>query len=851
MPAPARLPARRLSSAAGRVALAVIGLAVAGAAVLAVMPARIVHRPAGAADPVIRPGFPDLEAEAWYPEPLDISITTLSDTPVDVALPVLPYGLRFPEQWVERDGWSLANERLGANVAGSTLRMQGLYSSVELWILAFGSPAPVVIDVNGEAVEVDAAAQRGEPAVFTVASGRPVAAFEQRFAFRPVATGVAAGTCSDYTAYLARITIEHGTVCAGDAGGTIRVGVASTLRAAGGAAADAAFIVVAVLAALAWSGWVGYGALVLLRARRNALYDAATLLAGTSLLFAVLGLVNYVVPVRWAVLPLLVAGTALALAGTRRARPSRLVAPAPVAAGVLAVAAGAGLFALSGGQGIGLLQTDVYEYQRLTQLFWSEGALPSGSDFGSGLRLLDTSARSLFYGVANLSPPESTLAVHLVSMALAAAGLAALIGWFRRPAPAVVGGLAGAFGGVAVAGFVEGYLSRSFLTWFLIAGWSVATLGLVDTEHRRSRLLAAGAGLGVAAAIVPMYLVPVLAFGLVLLGAGPSLRDRLRPVWPLAVPMMVLGIPNLYWLRRVDVSARYAEGVSEVGRTFVLPFYDEPTIVTAMAGLEPIHANPASFLGVQSRSWLPQLSADYFSFLGDHAAWLAVVVVLVAVAVVAWRAGSAELAPVVRVIRYTWAFMLGGLAVILPFWSTQSYFILMYGWTLAPLLYATVVVRTFAAPVPARRMLVALGSLLIAVNVVSAAAEAGRWYESPVSPLDTRWRYDVGPTLADFTVWASDAEPGTYRIEVQRSDVLQTDDGRAIANQVDQILTDLGFSCDGCQYAPETNALLFDMRFATVGVASAETSRYAVVLGGRTCAGRTAFTAPYLIVCES
>jgi hypothetical protein len=827
-----------------RVALA---LALLGAltVIVAVLPIRIESIPAGAVTPSLVSGALADENAAWRAEDVMLRITTTEDGPVSLMRPQQPYGFAVPAEWFDVDGWQPTADATGfaTDVAGASLTLSGQFSALELLFWTGPDSPPIDIEVNGVVTTLDLASSTPSTAPFHVVSGAPIETKSQRFGFSPISARAPTDGCAEATVFVVRAPISTVEACDG---APIGAGSAELLGWIARILGRAAITLALVLAALAVFSLIGYAVLHRVGARPPAVFGVTAALTGTAVVLAAVGVLNYVAPVR--VLVVLVLGAALAASvDVYRHRPQRWSEGMPFTAALAVSTVVCIAFAFTDRTGVGLLQTDIYEYQRLAQLFWGEGAIPSDSDFGNGMRLIDSSARSLFYGTTGGRATVALLVLHAVGLALMAAATAALVGT-RRPRAAVWVAVVSAFGGAMTSLFVEGFLSRSFMATFLVAGWCAAAsvvAGEDDEGDRRGRLISAGASLGIAAAIVPMYILPALAPAALLIAPLGRARQRVQPVLPLIGAFLAVALPNLFWMRKPDVAAEYASGVNELGKNIVLPFHGRPTMFNALTGIEAVHVNPLSLMGTTSNA-LPVFVTDYLEFLSEHALAVACLTAVVIMALVVWRPPSDTDDPLVRCIRWTWALLVGSFVAFLPLWSTQSYFVLMYLWTVAPLGLVALLVRATAARGATARVLVAAATGLALCNTIVTGVEMSRWAELPRSTFDTRWRFDVGPELASVRRWINSTEPGSYVMRVAESQVFLTDDGRVLANLVDQELVAAGFECLNCERARPSRSLVLPPSDPT----AADASRYEIVVGSRTCSERAVHSTEHLAICE-
>jgi hypothetical protein len=818
---------------------AVIGL-------VALLPVRIVTTSVVSEVPTLQPGSVFEQTQAWHPSLVDLRVRTTAPGTISLLRPREPFGLSMPTEWIETSGWLLNSDATAYTADGpnAELSLLGEFSTLDLTFETSPNSPVVEVMINGHASLVDPAIGGSGVLAYHIVSGEIIETKSQRFLFSSISTNTPED-CFRSEFYLVRTQVALQDACDG---ARISVSAVTILGLLGQAAISSFAPLLAILVFLSLSSLLGYAILRRISATPNAVFGVSSALAGASLIFAVLGFLNYFLPVR-VLLPVVVIATVGAIVDIVRQRPPAWFEKGPVTAAAMVSALVVVGFALTGGTGIGLLQTDIYEYQRLAQLFWNEGAISSGSDFGNGMRLIDSTARSLIHG-ATFEGAASLLVVHGIGLALVGGATARVVA-VRRPRLAVPAGLIAAFGGAMMSLFIEGFLSRSFMATFLVAGWCAAGTAIAMPERSRGEhralLIAAGCAFGVAAAIVPMYLIPALVPAVLLVGAQGGLRQRLKPVLPLALSMALVSLPNLLWLRKPDVAAKYAANVNEIGKITVVPFHGRPTMFNMLLGAESAHVNPLSLMGVESTS-LPAFVTTYLQYLNSNALLVASVIAIMLLGLFAWLPRSDAPEPMVRYCRSTWLALLLGFLLFLPLWSTQSYFVLMYLWTVAPLALVTILVRGAAARGSSGKAIIVVASILVLSNVVIGSVEMSRWAELPRSGFDTRWRFDVGPELSELREWSQATEPGTYAIRAMSSQLFLSDDGRVLANLVDQELINSDFDCIDCQRQQQTRSLVIPQIVSEP--AASDIADYTVLLGGGHCAGETQLSTDRLSICK-
>ena len=753
--------------------------------------------------------------------------------------------------------------RLSANESGSWIVMSGSYSSVGLRFVTGPQAGEVAISVNDGPVttlllESEIVTER---AVAINASSYDVAATrfmwqQQRIRFASPVSGVELAT-------LGQLAVDH-SVLVDDSGQQIGVVIerGAVVRALLGAISRFLPLLAFAVAILVGSAIIGRGAERILIRWADAPIDwlTATIL-GLSVALLAVGTLNYVLSVRQASLllsPMLLASIHPARRAFQRRRtswpqPTRLMALGMALTAVIAYP-----LILSGGFSVGFLQTDVVDTFRLTQVFWNNSAFDANLDFGNGFRLLDQSARALVAGWS-ATPNAAVVIYRLVFLALLIpvswrlSTSAGVQGW-RRDAVVSLTVASGAI----VSLFAEGYMSRTFFAWFLLLGAGVLGRAVTAPSVNRLELACGGLVLAVAAAVVPpfMMLLPVVGLMLVVRSGWP--RSGLQPVTKLLSPFVVAwsvgALPNFIWLRNAGEAQRYIEALNAIGRDIVVPFYAEPTFPAALIGLVPFHSNRQHWMGEASVGVAPGLARSFSDwFLGTNVAlgFLALVgvaAVWTAVAQVRRAKQPDERALAVLWIGSVGAIIGGGLLLWVLFWSSQSYFVLMWFWTLAPLGVAALALGfargAVTTKMAGRTFSVVLGLLLV-TNLSASLLETSRWFESPRGSTADRTHLDIVHEVEAFTQYlvSDTGSIGPHMVAGPPSDLTGTDDDRVLGNLLDILLVADGSACIDCAYDP-------DVKFLHLAPVP-RNEVVSVIVGGGECETEEMYRAARFVMCTA
>jgi hypothetical protein len=553
---------------------------------------------------------------------------------------------------------------------------------------------------------------------------------------------------------------------------------------------------------------------------------------GLALSMLVIGAANYVVPVRlavWLLLPVLAVGLVRLGLRARSEPPPRVVVerPAegltgPIVAGVVVAAIHGFWFAMSGRWSLGFLQTDVFDTFNVTGLFWHRSALDASIAFGDGFRLLDYTARAAVWGTM-LDRPSDAIVVfrllHGVVVAMLAAGLVARQGyraWVQVPVGILVSGAA-AFVGL----YAEGYMSREFFVSWLLVGLLMIGHQLLDADRRSNGWWRVGVVAGVSLAIVPPYflIAPVLVLAVILSSTGSGWRSKLSSWRPAATgfvaSLVIFGLPNVFWLRSSSDANQYIDALNSLVRNLGVPFYDSLRFPAAMLGLVPFHHQDGYRLGGTTIRFGPlSWSTDWLSHAVVVTGFIIIATVLFALSVwvlIRERASTADRGFAAMWIAVVALYVGGFLVLRATRWNEQTYFTIMWIWTLAPVGLTGLVITCLEAGRlrPRLRAAMLAGVLLLAgVNVVSAAGESILWVESPYSELADDWHYDLAAPIDRFDRTLRrggvDLQGVDFAVVIDRpSSLTGTDDDRVLTNVLSNLLEADGRRCPDCQRNPD------------------------------------------------
>ena len=853
-------------------------------AVIAIMPihATAVQRgPDTLADGVV--AFPP----GTEPAVLSARITVTEPGLVELRRPLMASGREVEARAVRGNGsFTPAADGFTAQAAGDTMTVRSWSETLYLQFVTQPGGGAVSVRTGESTLDVDLDGARGLRTV-TVQSGVQRSVASARFQFQAHQFELPPDS--------RRIEVWYGlipvdvTVDRSPAGDVVHVSRAAVLRAIGREAVDLLPLLLLAVVVAVLSLVIGWAVLGLLGGPGTAGFASPTVrfIVGLATPVTLLGMLHYVVSVRIALLAVAVLAVALLAVALPRSRhwPRHAASRAGIGTPAVTVAVISVMFTvvpalLTRRMNLGHLNTDIYDYFHLTRLFWKESVLGAGTDWGDGLRVVDSSWRSALEGVTGLTAGEVTLALRFLLSAAVPLGVAEAAGalgagrWRRALAAALAAACS-----PLLALFVEGYLSRELFAALSILLLAAAVIMLArstraeataDTDRDDRGWGALGIAAALPAAIVPPYSTVVVAIAGSLFLRGVAARtergwrrfglalSRTRAMWWFIGGLAAVGLVNMVWVRNTAVAQSYAEGVNPIGLNLIVPFYDTGRYPGAILGLVPFHANREAFLGPTLGSWVPAPVREWNDavdrLFGSY--WPAVVgfIVLFAVAVALARVNwpDARKRSVLVLLGATAAVTVVGFAVSLTRWDSQSFFILMWGWTLAPILLVSL--GLLALLPTARRRLGAIAIAVIVVvvagNSMASIVEASRWLDHPYGNWSGSSHFDLTPDVATIRDRAEALARGhrRFRFTLPPSDIAGTDDDRVAINQIELILVNEGLRCEDCVEDRRNGAVWYTRRGPSTR------PDLTVVIGSNRCAGgteRRVYTGRQLAVCAA
>ncbi len=494
--------------------------------------------------------------------------------------------------------------------------------------------------------------------------------------------------------------------------------------------------------------------------------------------------------------------------------------------------------ALTHSTNLGLLETDIYDYLHVQRAFWDTSIINAGLDWGDGLRTIDGTVRSALDGWTPLSAMESVTAVRFLTIMVALAcvgGAAKALGASRRRTlliQVMVGSIASIH-----SLWTEGYLSREMFVWMAIAALATATIALArEDAPQRSTWFALGAIFAWPSSLVPPFMV---VFAAVAVGALAGIRstgwrNRIPSILAFCASFVPLTLINFRWVLNTAKANEYAQAVEGIGKFGVLPFHAKPEMAASVIGITGFHTNPGSWQGPKTIAWLPQPVEEVVAAtntLGIH--WLGPIItgaLILALFLGFLGAEKAVRRPLAGLFA-TAVVTLVGFLVVLTRWETQSYFVLMWAWTLSPFVLAPLMIGA-AALRDRTAKIVLLGLALIAgFNMISTLAEISIWFGHPNEEAAEWHHYDIaGDVLRVQQLAADDQLPsGRYRIELPTSDITRTDDERVEFNLVELVLTEENRTCVNCNSDTRNGSV------ASINADDQSPTDFVVFIGGWTC----------------
>jgi hypothetical protein len=783
---------------------------------------------------VVETGSAPITSSASIPSAeMDIRLTATGEVTMTVPVAIsMAAAQNLPG--VTIDGWSPVPERVGAYVSDrsdNSFSIVGRFTTLDLRFAASTEASSVTIDTGVAQQSV------------TLVPGAP----EQSVSIRSGSTREVARAAFMWSGSELRFTqpmsaTEWTTIgllpvrsvpVLDDAGNVVgvRVGVVDATSALAGSAVDVLLLVAVALLLLA-VGFVVAAACGPAIDRTGGLSRFRFAAYGLALAMLAVGTANYVLPARyavWLLAPALVFGVIRLIrhSGANGIRPVPAERPVgdltgSIVAIVVVTAIQFFWFVLSGRWSLGFLQTDVFDTFNVTGLLWDRSALDASIAFGDGFRLLDYTARASVWGTMLERPSDAIVVFRLLLSVVVAALAASLVArqGYRQWVQVTVGVLVA--GSSAFVGlYAEGYMSREFFVSWMLIGLLMVGHQFLDDDRRSSAWWKVGIVASVSLAIVPPYFLlgPALLLAMVLSSSGAHWRSTLSTWRPAAtgvtLSIVVLGLPNLFWLRSSSDASQYINSLNSLVRNIGVPFYDSLRFPAAMLGLVPFHHQDGYRLGGTT------IHAGPLRWDTD---WLTNSIIVVGFILLAaglfllsvWMVIRMSRSVVDRGFATLWIAVVmlyfAGLFVLrFTRWDEQTYFAIMWIWTLAPIALTGIIFTYLEAGrlQPKLKTTILIGVVSFGlVNVVSAAGESVLWVESPYSELASDWHYDLAAPLDRFDRelrrGGVDLKSVDFAVVIDRpSSLTGTDDDRVLTNVLVNLLEADGRRCPDCQRNPD------------------------------------------------
>lgn len=456
---------------------------------------------------------------------------------------------------------------------------------------------------------------------------------------------------------------------------------------------------------------------------------------------------------------------------------------------------------------VGFLQTDTYDYFHLQRLFWDQSITAAGTDWGWGLRTLDSTARSVLGNVGGLSPWDAASVLRFAFAILAVSVIysaANSLGASRRVA-SVIASLTTVL--VPLHGlWMEGYLTRELFAHqtLIIIGVGVIMFQRASDqkEEWRKSLLLIGVVMAPALALVPPFL--ALAPALVLATMIWRPKDvPLKKSWSLVGSFLVgvvpLSVVNLWWMLGSDVSNRYAQAVEGIGKNIVVPFYSTARFPGSLLGVTSFHLNKSSLFGSSTESWIPTQLVKVqrqFDNLANNWSFVLLLLLILVIAVIFS----------IPTIRGAQGFLICYLLIstlctilLISAWESQSFFVLMWFWTLTPSLLVSAFLLIARPRCAFKSATFAILALFLILNGTASYFASTRWLNSPYGKSSTRTHFDLAADVL-FVDGLRSTINSDFQVIMRRGELTGTDDDRVLVNFVDLVLSEDGKNCVNCVY---------------------------------------------------
>lgn len=752
--------------------------------------------------------------------------------PVEFIPPRLLRGPYVPMQdfkaegaWTHDGGWP---PRIRATDPGARIALSGWYADREFVFTRGPGQGKVRIEAGGVAVEHDLSGPTAGSLIVPVPSPERLKFASTPFRWRPARLHIASAESPvQLEVRIAAFTVVERAIAANQTT-AFEIPIGDILAALVPGLVEAGLLALKAFAGLAGAFLLGYGPVrmsgLVLSSGEKVLLQVTTGLAGFSILAASIA---WVLPAKFAaiiaaILLLITALWALArfpLPARRHFNPHSRLPALVTAASAMAAVTGFWPMVLSGGWFVGLLQTDVYEYGALAELFRDTSVNAAELPFGRGLRYADmipAAALLALFGGPGIAIFQLVAMIATAGLGLNGACLARRMG--ASAAMITLAGVVAAFSGSVLGLYVEGYLTR-FVFTILAAHASFAAVLALDGPVQSSIGATARGWLPfVLIAAFAVAIVPYYAFFLPAAALALFWRERRQASRALALTVGLVGATilvanvTLWFLAFPKVAFEYSAGADALARHTVFPFFNEPRFATMVLGLSAKHWDA----GVAA-SLVREFSAG--GWIAVHYARLLVVlhmhwqVLLLAAIAAAWGAGirTIGIAKDSRVL-FLLLFAAAGVAAAVSLAARDShlYARLNLLWSLGAL-FSLIWLPTVLAGVPrpprygwtprrlAHGACVGFAGLWIVLNGGTRVADAVAYYADAHSSA-TEGHVRIVPDLQTVAMALNRrADEATLVIAGNYGAIRGTDTDRVLINAISSIYRSRQMKCDNCE----------------------------------------------------
>jgi hypothetical protein len=735
---------------------------------------------------------------------LEFTISSRSSTSVSFLGPTTISGVLLKPVSVAPDsGWTQTD--IGGAIGRSGGTVQFEVNARVVKVVIEGQETTSLVEVktaNGQAVVLQSPPKTMK--TFYVSSGTTIARSSSIFMLRNTSVNVGPGDV--VKASLGPVDLTSSVSANGDRASVLRNQVIGSFF---GAIAAALPVLIALVILLLVAFLFGRS-LTSLIGFRGCEASVATII-GLSLIWSILGSLNYVVSGRTSVLILAVMIVAAVTGAPLRNGIQVFEIPRRYYGPVSPIVLGFFLYVhptlITKSTNVGFLQTDTYDYFHLQRLFWDQSIPSAGTDWGWGLRTLDSTARSVVENTFNVSPWGAATVLRLAFAILAVTAVYSAtksLGASRCFASAA-SSLATVL--VPLHGlWMEGYLTRELFAHQTIMCLGVGVVFLQRENERRVNQQKSWLLLGVlmapALALVPPYMIlapALLLTTLIWRPAGATIKKSWSLVGSFLASVVPLSIINLWWMLGSDVSNKYAQAVEGIGKNIVVPFYSSAQFPGALLGVTSFHLNEASLFGRSLEAWLPTMLVTVQSKIDELAdSWSFVLLLLLSLVWVI--ALSRPTSGGARGLLFSYLLISTICSILLlSVWESQSFFVLMWFWTLAPGLLISAFLLTANPGRAYERSRSLIIFLFLLLNVMASFFASTRWLNSPYGETSARTHFDLAADVL-FVDGLRSTINSDFQVIMRRGELTGTDDDRVLVNFVDLVLSEDGKNCVNCVY---------------------------------------------------